>query len=115
MEKKKKKALTENHTKSLGPPVNHFSSVHQHYISVSLMSSSSHLSPYPDVRKYILETGNLEYLHMLERQKSHYLPTTDEDFHTNIRYFYFGGRNLLGFYGSLSSKHGFILASLLTC
>lgn len=52
---------------------------------------------------------------MLERQKSHYLPTTNEDFHTNTRYFYFGGPNPLFFYGSLSSKHGFILASLLTC
>lgn len=54
------------------------------------MSSTCHLSSYSDVREYILETSNLQYLHTMERQKSHYLCTTNEKFHTNIRLFYFG-------------------------
>ena len=92
----------KDHTKSLGPLVNHFLSVHQHYTSILLMSSSCHLPPYSDVREYILETVNLEYLHMLEREKSHYLCTTNEDFHTNIRFFYFGRPNTLLLCGSLN-------------
>ena len=40
--------------------------------------------PYSDVREYVSERVITEYLYLLEREKSHCLPTTNEDFHASF-------------------------------